>query len=350
MKFVEIVASVASIESKLGTLSEAQLGLLETILTEGTDTSFDVTHHMDYLVEFVKAQTDENAEIIAETVDGGEILNVILESVRKNPNDMDLFITEAIEAMGNINIDTSMVEDDSETASVTLLSVVTNTLTEMLGEKVVEELPAEMVFDLVEEAKSLNISEDASEMSLVELVEEISTKLEEAISEGKIDLDSDDYVGETLAEFLDDYTDIDDLLEEMAKVNEEILSESEDQDAAELMRKAKTATTLVEAKMERCKSGDVKCKQEKAKKAKEYFAKHEMPGGGNAKDFARDKISGKLAKHVKAAATASKKATGKPLSREYIQYVLVPGIIKRMRMKNKKLKAKSMKLKAGMKK
>jgi hypothetical protein len=348
MKFVEIVETVESIETKVSTLSEAKLGLLETILEEGAGIDFDAAHHMDYLIEFVDAQSDSNAEIIAETVNGGEVLEIILESVRKNPNDVEAVITESTELVGEIDIDTSVVEDDSETASVTLLSIVTNTLTEMLGEEAVEALPAEMVFDIVEEAKNLELSDDAADMDIVSLVEEISTKLEDAITEGTIDVDSEDYEGETLAEFLDDYSDTEDLLEEMAQVNEEILAEAEDQDGANLMRKAKESTSLVEAKMEKCASGDMKCKVEKAKKAKAYFAKNELPGGGKAKDFSMDKISGKLAKHVKAAAKASKAATGKPLSKEYIQYVLVPGIIKRMRMKNKRLKAKDMKKKQGM--
>ena len=347
MKFVEITETVESITQKLSTLSEAKLGLVETILKEGVDSSFDVAHHMDYLVEFVESQTDANAELIAETVDGGKVLEIILESVRKNPSDMKTFIAESVEAVGNIDIE--LVEEDEETASVTLLSVVTNTLTEMLGEEAVEALPAKMVFDLVEAAKDLDISDDASEMDLVSLVEEISSKLETAISEGEIDLDSDDYEGETLAEFLDDYEDTEDLLEEMSQVTEEILSESTDEAGADLMRAAKEATTLIEAKMEKCNSGDVKCKQAKAKKAKAYFAKNNLPGGGKAKDFSMDKIHGKLAKHVKAAAKASMKATGKPLSKEYIQYVLVPGIIKRMRVKNMRLKGKDMKKKAGMK-
>lgn len=346
MKFVEIVETVESIENKLGTLSEAKLGLLETILTEGAETQFDIVHHIDYLVEFVEAQSDTQAEIIAETVNGGEVLDIILESARRNTDDTESFLAEAIEEVGNIDI--KLVEEDTETASVTLLSIVTNTLTEMLGEEAVEALPAEMVFDIVEEAKNLDLSDDAADMDIVSLVEEISTKLEEAINEGEIDFDSEDYEGETLSEFLEDYSDTEDLLEEMAQVNDEILAEAEDQDGAELMRKAKEATTLVEAKMERCAAGDMKCKVEKAKKAKAYFAKHELPGGGKAKDFSMDAISGKLRKHVVAASKASQKATGKPLSKEYIQYVLVPGIIKRMRVKNMRLKAKDMKKKQGM--
>jgi len=344
MKFVEIVETVESIERKLSTLSESKLDLMEVILEEG-NTDFDIAHNIDTLVEFVDAQTDENATIIAETVSGAEVLDIILEAVRKNSNTAEA-LTEAQENIENIEIE--LMEEDDEMASVTLLSVVTNTLTEMLGEEAVEALPAEMVFDIVEEAKELDLSDDAADMDLVELVEEISTELETAINEGTIDLDSEDYEGETLEEFLNDYEDTEDLLEEMSEVNEEILSESEDEAGADLMRKAKEATTLVEAKMERCPTGDKKCQMSKAKKAKIWFSKNEMPGGGNAKDFSMSNLSGKLRKHVVAAGKASKKATGKPLSKDYIQYVLVPGIIKRMRIKNKKLKAKSMKTKAGM--
>ncbi len=346
MEFVEIVETVESIEKKIETLSDAKLGLLEALLIEGTDTSFDVAHHIDFLVEFVETYSDENAVLITESVDCGEVLDIILESARKHTDDRETFISEAIEKVSNIDI--TLVEEEVETTSVTLLSIVTNTLTEMLGEETVENMPAEMVFDIVESAKDLDLSDNVVDMDMVSLVEEISLKLEEAIKDGTIDLDSDDYTGETLSEFLNDYTDTDDFLTEMASVNEEILAESDDVDGVRIMLKAKSASILVEAKMESCPKGDMKCKQAKAKRAKEYFAKNELPGGGNAKDWTMDNLSGKLAKHVKAAAKASMQATGKPLSKEYIQYVLTPGIIKRMRIKNRKMNAKSRMKKQGM--
>lgn len=347
MKFVEIVETVEELESKLATLTESKLNLLESMLEEGVDTKFDVLHHIDYLVEFVEAQTDENAEIIAETVDCGEVLNIVLESVRENASDSETAMNEAMEKVADIEIDTSVVDDeDTETASVTLLSVVTNTLTEMLDEETVEKLPAEMVFDIVEEAKNLDISDDAEDMTLVELVEEISEKLEEAINAGEIDFDSEDYETETLAEFLNDYEDTEDLLEEMAQINDEILAEAEDQEGAELMRKAKDATTLIEATMEKCTTK--KCQMKKAKEAKAYYMKNGMPDGGNIEDIKLNKLHGKLKKYVTAAAKASRKR-GKNLSPDYLQYILVPGIIKRMRVKNKHIKAAENKLKAGMK-
>jgi len=344
MKFVEIVETVENIESKLSTLSESKLDLLEVILEEGSDIEFDIQHHIDYLVEFVETQTDENAKIIAETVNGGEILNIILESLRKNTTDTDAALAEAVELVGEIDI--KLLEED-ESASVTLLSIVTNTLTEMLGEETVEALPAEMVFDIVEESKELDLVDNADELNLVDLVEEISTKLETAINEGEIDLDSDDYEGETLEEFLNDYDDIEDLLEEMEQVNEGILAESDDEAGANLMRKAKEATTLVEAKMEKCPPLNKACMMKKAKNAKEYYAKHEMPGGVSPKDFKLNKLKGKLGKHVNKAAKAAR-AAGKALTPDYMQYVLVPGIIKRMRIKNKKMKAKQNLKKVGM--
>lgn len=348
MEFVEIVEIVESIEKKIETLSDAKLGLLEALMIEGTDISFDVEHHMDYLVEFVETYSDENATLITESVDCGEVLTIILESARKHTEDKETFIAEATEKVANIDI--TLVEEETESTSVTLLSIVTNTLTEMLGEEAVENMPAEMVFDIVNASKDLELAENISEMNMVSLVEEISTKLEEAIKSGKIDFDSDDYETskETLSEFLGSYENTEDLLTEMAEVNEEILAESEDVDGVRVMLKAKEATTLVEAKMESCPKGDMKCKQAKAKRAKEYFAKHELPGGGNAKDWTMDNLSGKLAKHVKAAAKASMHATGKPLSKEYIQYVLTPGIIKRMRIKNRKMNAKLHMKKQGM--
>lgn len=348
MKFVEIVETIESIETKLGTLSEAKLGLLETILEEGTDIEFDAVHYMDYLVEFVNAHSDENAEIIAETVNGGEILSIIMETVRKNPTDMTAFVTESVTMVENLDI-TLLEEDTSEeSSSVTLLSVVTNTLTEMMGEEAVENMPAAMVFDIVEASKELDLSDDLASMSLVEMVEEISTKLEEAIQDGTIDLDTADYTSESLMEFLADYSDTEDLLEEMAQINDEILAEAEDEEGAELMRKAKSATVMLEAKMAPCPAGDIKCKISKAKKAKEYYSKNNMPGGGNPRDWSLNSLTGKLKKHVLAAVKASKTATGKSVPPEYTQYVLIPGIIKRMRMKNKKMNAKSKMKKQGM--
>ena len=46
MKFMEIVETVESIETKLSALSEAKLALLETILEEGAETQFDVEYHI----------------------------------------------------------------------------------------------------------------------------------------------------------------------------------------------------------------------------------------------------------------------------------------------------------------
>jgi len=341
MKFVDIVELVDDIESRIEDLSEAKLGLLEAIIEEG-QTSFDVDSHIDYLVEFVNSYSDEDAEIITETADCGKILDIVLEAVRNNSSD---FMVEAVKGVGDIEI--KLMEDENSSA-VSMLSVVTNTLTEMLGEEVVEAMPAEMVFDIVESAKELDIDDNSAEMDIIALVEEISSKLETAITEGEIDLDTDDYEGETLSEFLDDYEDTEDLLEEMSQVTEEILSESENKDAARLMGKAKKATVLLEAKMQQCAPGDLKCMQKKAKKAKTYYRKNTMPGGTKPQEIKPDAIGGKLGKHVKAAVKAFQKKHGKPPLKDYIQYILVPGIIKRMRMKNKKLKAKSQMKKTGM--
>lgn len=345
MKFVEIVETVEGIESKLGTLSEEKLGLLESILVEGADTAFDVVNHIDYLVEYVNSYTDENAQIIAETVDCGKVLGIILESARKHTTDTEAFLVEAVEKTEEIDIE--LLAEDDATASVTLLSVVTNTLTEMLGEEAVESMPAEMVFDIVESAKELDLADNAEEMDIVSLVEEISTKLEESIKDGSIDLDSDDYKGETLSEFLEDYTDTDDLLEEMTKVTDEILAESENEDAARLMGKAKDATIMLEAKKEKCAPGDMKCMINKAKKAKEWFLKNKHPSGIKPEEMKVGALTGRLGKHTREATKAFKKKHGKAMPKDYIQFVLVPGIIAGMRAKGKKRKASEKVLKQG---
>ncbi len=346
MKFIEIVETVDGIESKLETLSDAKLGLVEAMLVEGAETEFDVVNHLDYIVAFADSYSDESAETITETVDCGKVLNVVLDAARKHSKNTEAFIAEAVEATGEIDI--QLLEEDEKTGSVTLLSVVTNKLTEMFGEEAVEAMPAEMVFDITEAAKNLDISDDSSKLDLVELVEEISTKLEESIKSGDIDLDTEDYEGETLAEFLNDYTDTEDLLNEMAQVTDEVLAESTNEDASRLLAKAKSSTILVEARLKNCAPGDLKCMMDKAKNAKKWYAKHEMPGGGNIKAIKVDALEGKLGKHVRAAVKAFKQAHGKAPLAEYVQFVLVPGIIKRMRMKNKKLKGKALMKKQGM--
>jgi len=341
MKFVEIVEIVEGIEKKFVSLSDAKLSLIEALLVEGVDTTFDVVNHIDYLVEFVNAYSDENASVIVETVDCGKVLNIILDSARQNTTDTAAFISEAKKSVGDIDIDLLTEDSDEESVSVTLLSIVTNKLTEMLGEKAVEELPAEMVFDIVEATKALDISDDTIDMDIMSMVEEISTKLEAAITEGVIDLDSDDYDGETLYEFLEDYEDTDDLLEEMEKVNAEILSESDNVDGVRLMEKAKSSTVLLEGQRENCAKGDLKCMQLKAKNAKTYYRKHTMPAGTKPQDINVDSLSGKLGKHVRAAIKSFKKTHGKEPLKDYIQFMLIPGIIKRMRYKNKKVSAKA---------
>lgn len=346
MKFIEIVETIEGIETKLQTLSEAQLGLMESIFTEGADHQFDVVSHLDHLIKFVSNYSDENATTISETVDCGEVLNIILESVRKNSNDFESFISESTTKVGDLDI--KLNEQDAETVGITLLSVVTNKLTEMFGESKVESMPAEMVFDIVESTKSLDISDRSVDMDMTELVEEISTNLEKAIKSGKIDFDTDNYGGETLSEFLDDYDNTEDLLQEMTKVNEEVLAESENKDAARLLSKAKSATILVEAKMKRCAPGDLKCMLSKAKKAKVWYSKNEMPGGGDVNEINPDSLNGRLGKHVKAAIKAFKKTHGKEPTKDLVQFLWIPGIIKRMRMKARAMGAKSQMKKAGM--
>ena len=245
MNFVEIVETVEDIETKMVDLSEEKLGLLKAVLVEGSEIEFDVVHHIDHLVGFVDSYSDGQAQAITESVDCGKVLNIVLESVRKNASDAEVVLSEAVEAVGDMDLET--VDGDSETVSVSLLSVVSNVLTEMTGEEAVEGMPAEMVFDIVNEAKKLDLSDDAADLDIETLVSEISTKLEEAIISGDIDLDTDDYEGETLAEFLADYENTEYLMEEMSKVSEEVLAESDDADGVRLLTKAKEATIMLEA-------------------------------------------------------------------------------------------------------
>jgi len=347
MKFEKIVDLVDEIEKKFSGLTDSQLGLVESMLEEGADREFDLIHHLDYLVEFVSAYNDNNSEIIAESVDCGEVLDAVLDSARKNSRDMATFISEAMTSIGELD---TLVEEGEKT-NVTLLSVVTNTLTEMLGEEAVEQLPAEMVFDIVKEAKNLDISDDTASMSLSEMVEEISDALKEAITSGEIDFDSDDYVGETLEEFLDDYEDVEDLLTEMEQITNDVLRESVDRDGARLMKKAKEATALVESECEGSIRQRLSCIKRKTKAAKKWFTKQENISKWSERHKGASptevKLDGKLKKIVNAAKTSFRKRYSEKPSDDMIRYLWIPGIIKRMRKKHKHFTTDQKKLKTG---
>jgi hypothetical protein len=267
MNFIEIVETIDLVENKLSELSGTELNLVTSIITEG-NTEFDVVHHLDFIIEYVTSQTEENVQLITEAADCGKILDIILESARKYPTDTKKFLESTIVSVNNIELDVELDESTEETQSVTLLSIVTNTLTEMLGETTVEALPAEMVFDIVESAKDLEMGEEADALELTDLIEVISTNLKEALEDGSIDFDSDDYTSETLSEFLNDYTDLEDLLSEMAQVNEAILAESTDENAKRLLLKAKNSTTMVEGVNTVVVSELKEAKREAAKKQK----------------------------------------------------------------------------------
>jgi hypothetical protein len=267
MNFIEIVETIDLVENKLSDLSGAELNLVTAIIAEG-NTAFDVVHHLDFIVEYATSQSDENAKLIVESVDCGKILDIILESARKHPTNTDKYLAEAIASINEIELDVEeIITEEVETPSVTLLSIVTNTLTDILGEATVETLPAEMVFDIVESTKDLEMGEEADKLELTDLIETITENLKVALSDGTIDFDSDDYEGETLSEFLDDYTDLEDLLEEMTQVNEEVLAESTDEAAKTLLLKAKEATTMVEGFVE-APSKDIEAIRESVKKQK----------------------------------------------------------------------------------
>jgi len=243
MNFIEIVETIDLVENKLTNLTPAKLKLVTAILSEGV-AEYDVVHHLDFIIEYATSQTEDNAQLIAEAIDCSTVLDIILESARKYPTNTEKFLEATISNVNDIDLDVDS-EELSEAQSVTLLSVVTNTLTDILGEATVEALPAEMVFDIVESAKDLEMGEDADTLELTELIETISDNLKEALADATIDFDSDDYEGETLSEFLNDYSDLEDLLEEMDQVNEEVLAESTDEAAKTLLLKAKEATTMV---------------------------------------------------------------------------------------------------------
>ena len=268
MNFIEIVETIDLVENKLSDLSGAELNLVTAIIAEG-NTEFDVVHHLDFIVEYATSQSDENAELIVETVDCGKILDIILESARKHPTNNDKYLATTIASVNEIDLGVEEVIAEAEEApAVTLLSVVTNTLTDILGEATVEALPAEMIFDIVEATKELEMGEEADSLELTDLIETISTSLKEALEDGTIDFDSDDYEGETLSEFLNDYSDLEDLLEEMAQVNEEVLAESTDTVAVRLLLKAKEATTMVEGKTTTTSTENIEVMRESAKKLK----------------------------------------------------------------------------------
>lgn len=335
MDFVEIVQTVEEIEDKVATLSHTKLGLLEALLHEGVDIEFDVVNHLDYLVSFIESCTDDNAATITETVDCEKVLNIILESARKNTIDQHAFLTEVNLGVGDLDLVESV--ETNETVRLPLLSVVASTLTNMLGEETVEQLPAEMIFDVVASAKELYSDDVSEDMNIEALVEHIASLLSTAIHDNVIDLDTNDYSGDTLEEFLEPFGSLNEMIEELQAFDS---SEDYDDTDSKLMAKAKDSTLMIEAKKVNCPAGDLDCMKKKAKLAKEYWKKNKMHGmTGNMKDV--DPTSGRLGKHVKAATNAFRRTHKKRMSRVYIQYVLVPAIIQRMRSKGKRMGAGS---------
>lgn len=346
MKFEEIVDLVEAIEEKFADLSDSQLGLVEAMLEEGMDLEFDLVHHLDYLFEFVSSYDSKNALVITENVDCGELLGVVLDSARKNSRDMQKFVAEALNEAGELEVLT-----ESDSTAVTMLSIVTSVLTEMLGEETVEQLPAEMVFDIVEEAKLLDIDDSVENMSLSEMVVEISDVLREAINSGEIDMETEDYTGETLAEFLDDYEDTDDLLEEMSKVTKDLLSESSDKEGVRLLIKAKSATSLLESSCEGTIRQRLSCINRKAAASKKWFNKTKNAtiwgSRHGGKGIETIKLDGKLKKAVNASKAAFKKRYHQNPSEDVIRFLWIPGIVKRMRKRHQHFTPDQKRLKTG---
>jgi len=327
MNFVELVEMTEQLETTLNVLNEKQIGFFKKILEEGNEIEFDILHSVDLLVEYVQSYQDDEIDIIVEAVDGLDILTILLEELQKNASDKELVLKESKQRIDDIELDLE-IEEESET--FTLLSIVTNVLTEMVGEETVENMPAEMVFDIINETKNLDIDIVIDDMSMIEVVENVSTQIKTSLQEGLIDFDSSDYDCESLKEFLSDYSDMDDLLEEMKQVNEEVLSESMDLDAARLLLKSKQAMSLIETKKTRCNSGDKSCMIKKIKAAKNYFSKNKTRSGHDiAKDFKPGKLTGKLKKHISAAAAAAKKRKFS-YPPGYFQFIMVPALLNKM--------------------
>jgi len=327
MNFVEIVDTVDEVEAKLDSLSLEKIELVEAILTEGSEIEFDSIHHLDHLISFVDSYTDAQATTIVESVDCGKVLEIILDSVRKHASDADTIITEAVKNVGEMDVE--MLEGESDRVSLPLLSVVTNVLTEMTSEETVEGMPVEMIFDIVNEAKELDLPDSFKDLSIEPLLQGISGLLKEAIKSGKIEFDTADYEEKTLSEFLADYENTGDLLEEMAKITGELLAESKNTDAARVLAKAKSATIMLEA--DRCAPGDIKCMEKKGKAAKAYFAKGgSMKGTGfSPKSIVNvTKIPGRLGKIVREI-----KKSNPRYPHVYIRNVVIPAIINKMAQK-----------------
>ena len=339
----QLVEIKEAIENYIENLSDEQLNLFEEII-DNLDDDVNIQKYVEHVAKIVESFSDEEVNVILENIDDmGIVAEKIIESIAKNLNDEETIISEAKEKILNIDVDDAELfeseEEDEESVKIPLLPILINVLSEMLGEENVEKLPLNLVLDLYEEAKDLDIDID-EDYSLAEKIEAIREAIEEAIENEEIDLDTDDYDGETVGEFLEQFEDIDDMVESI--LHDNVILESEEDEYKELLKES-IKMVLTE---KRCH--DVKCYRAKAKAAKKYFMKHEMHGGVDIESIDPKQLKGRLGKYVRLAINNAKKR-GVKYPPEYIKYVLIPGIIKRMRFKNRHLNVKAKKLKPGMK-
>jgi hypothetical protein len=346
-KLEQLVEFKEFVEELLQNMNEDKLTLVENII-ENLDDDVDASQYIEYVSKIVENLSDDEAEVILENVDDMSVIaDKIVESVAKNINNEEAIINEAREMIMDIDVNDDLLNEneeeeieETEELELPILPVLISVLSEMLGEEVVEELPLNMVLDIYEELKDVEIDID-EDATILEKISAIKEALEEAIENKEIDLDTDDYDGETVGEFLEQFENIDEMVESI--LNDDVILESEEDYYKDVLKES--VSNVLTEKRVRCH--DVKCYKEKAMKAKKYFMKHEMHGGVDIESIDPKKLKGRLAKYVKLAINNAKKR-GVKYPPEYIKYVLIPGIIKRMRFKNRHMNNKAKKLKPGM--
>jgi len=233
MDMIKTSEFINNYTDKLEELSESQLNILKQIMLESIDIDYNVEDRFDYILEFVSNISDEEAKLF-DFVNGETVMESILDEIKRT-NDVKTVAKKAKEKI----LDIKITEEVKET-EVPLLSIVSEAMTDLLGIKGFEEIPVGMFFDIINECKNAEIKTNT--------IEDVVSSIKEYIKENLLDLNKDDYLGETVKEFLNDYKNLDDLLNELNSVNETILENIEDEIHREIFEKGSKCTDLIKIK------------------------------------------------------------------------------------------------------
>lgn len=320
MNLTDLVLKTEELERVLEGLTEDQLDVFESCIVEGAETDFTI-NSVPALATVLSNLDDDTCSIIKESVFGDQIVESFNKTLARTGSvDHKDFVTEALADLSNIDVatvDVSTVLKEGKEDVVQLMSLVAEALVATIGEEEALNVPAEALADLTIAVGEAGIEEDG----LSDIVE--------GIKSGKFDIDFDNYKdGTNLIEFLSDVEA--DMLVEGNIVNEN----------AELAEKFNAATRyLVEGTKTQCHGTTAEVKACKIKKA--AAAKHYYNTNGYAHNKALDSEdihSARLRKYVLKAKLAAKKMGTHPSGEDgddYVKFVLIPALIKKMRAKGR---------------